>query len=301
VPRVVRVERSGADKPNAFTICIVANPFIERPAGSGIFFRDPILRNYALFQSKVIYIIDCLFGNLPNQGERVLADPAIEPHVRIVSIFDDTIEDESVTNSLIIEKNDDIVEPRRRVFNDFLKRYEIKADVVFAVTASETAQRSSAWYASDDDGVQGQPFTLDGVTYLHAYESRIPGTIALHSSARSLTALHEFSHAISSFSNGMVVDLYTNNAPAVNSKFGNIPNPPVFCEYNSSRHSADALRRPLGYGSLGCFYSGLNGTAFPALMDDFWLEPSGAYERCEHDTVTRSFIRDRVLTKINRP
>jgi hypothetical protein len=288
-------------KPNPFTICIVANPFIERPAGSSNFFDDPIMRNHGLFRAKVTYIIDCLFGNLPNQAEKFLADPAIEPHIKVVSIFDDTIQTKSASNSLIVEKSDDIVEPRRGIFIAFLKNYGIQGDIIFAVTASETAHRSSAWYASDDDNVPGQLFTLDGVTYSHVYQSRIPGTIALHSSARSITALHEFSHALSSFSNGMVVDLYTNNAPAVNSKFGIVPNPPVFGEYNTQNYSADLSRKPQGYGSLGCFYSGLHGAAYPALMDDFWLEPSGVYELCEHDTITRSFLRDRVLAKINRP
>ena len=84
---VQKVLRKGARKPNPFTIVIVANPVLETPWKSGTFVVDPITANQAAFNACAKYIVDALFGALPNQREALLADPTIDPHVRVVSLF----------------------------------------------------------------------------------------------------------------------------------------------------------------------------------------------------------------------
>lgn len=297
--RIINVERPGAPKPNPFTICVIANPFIERPLDSNNYVRDPILSDHQKFRDVLDYAIKCLFGQLPQQREVFLSNADIEPHVKIVSVFDDTV---SVNDGGgLVGEQGELVRPISRAFIPFLNRYGLKPDIVFAVTDSDMSQRSSASYATDGDDAPGVPFNLDGVVRCHVYESRTPGTVALHTSARSLVALHEFCHAISSWENGKIVDLYGNLAPACNSKLGQIPNPPHFANYNNIVFLPDTARLPNRSTVQGFFCCELTGAKYPALMDNFWLEPSGVYEHCEHDKITREFLRDRILAKINRP
>ena len=75
------VLRSGdATKLNPFTICIVANRYLEAPLNSGTFIPDPIIGNKAGFDLCATYIVDCLTGGLPAQRDGILNDPAILPH-----------------------------------------------------------------------------------------------------------------------------------------------------------------------------------------------------------------------------
>ena len=83
---------------------------------------------------------------------------------------------------------------RRSMFAPFLTRYGLQADVAYAVSASDSHDRASAWFTSDDDARQGCPFAVDGVTFYHRHYNRIPGTVAIHCNSKSLTALHEFGH-----------------------------------------------------------------------------------------------------------
>ena len=67
------VLRSGdATKLNPFTICIVANRYLEAPLNSGTFIPDPIIGNKAGFNLSTTYIIDCLTGRLPAQRDGIL-------------------------------------------------------------------------------------------------------------------------------------------------------------------------------------------------------------------------------------
>src|SRR5438445_3891970 len=84
---VEKVLRAGAKKMNPFTIVIVANPALETPWNSGTFVVDPVTSNQSAFDACAQYILDALFGKLPNQREALLADPTIDPHVRVISLF----------------------------------------------------------------------------------------------------------------------------------------------------------------------------------------------------------------------
>ena len=116
-------------------------------------------------------------------------------------------------NALVEHDNTNIVMARQNKIAAFLKTVTIdgfgklRADVAFAVTASATHDRSSAWYSLDDEGVDGAPFTIDELEMTHRFDNVMPGAVALHVTASSIVALHEFGHAASSWRNGMIGDL----------------------------------------------------------------------------------------------
>jgi hypothetical protein len=297
---VEQVLRKGAKKPNPFTIVIVANPALEAPWKSGTFVVDPITSNQAAFNACAQYILDALFGTLPNQREALLADPTIAPNVRVVSLFvpgppaqdpNSLVAQDDVSNLLIA---------RRSVFVPFLARYGLQADVAYAVSASESHDRASAWFTSDDDAQPGCPFALDGVTLFHRHYNRIPGSVAMHCNSQSLTALHEFGHALSSYTNGSVVDLYVDSSAGLNNKRGR-PIPATFATYSGIALAADMARDGLGYlPGWQSYHCELIDPAVPAVMDNYWAAPGRVPEHCLHDRITRQFLRERVLVKICR-
>lgn len=293
---VVRPGDRAAAQP--FTVCIVANPALESPEGSALFLPDPIISDQSKFNTSVQYIDNALFGNLPAQKERLLAEPTVAPKVRVMSVFaaDLVAADE---NSLVAEFADLLV-PRRDRFVSFLNRYSVLADVVYAVSDSTTHTRASAWFTSDDNSRPGVDFVLDGSSLCHRYYNAIPGTIAIHTSAESLTALHEFQHAISSYENGRILDLYVDTVdPGLNCKVGR-PIPPNFAIYNGTIYKSDPARDNLGYPpEWQSYHCELLEPAFPAIMDDYW-EANGAPENCQNDKVTRAFIVDRIHAKLSR-
>jgi hypothetical protein len=71
---------------------------------------------------------------------------------------------------------------------------------------------------------------LNSVAF-HRFYKVVPGTIAIHSTASSLTAVHEFGHAISSYTNGKIMDLYVDSAAGFDNLLGRRI-PPIFCDYN---------------------------------------------------------------------
>jgi len=296
---VIKVIRPGdTSKPDPFTICIVANPALEAPRGAGQFITDPVVSDQPAFDAAVTYIHNCLFGLLPGQGEALLAVPDIAPKVRIVSLFvpglppqdaNSLVANDSISNQLIA---------RRAMAIPFLSRFGLTADVVYCVSKSSTHSRATAWFTSDDDAAGGLPFTLDGITFHHRFHHLIPGTIAIHTGASSLTALHEFQHALSSYSNGKIVDLYVQSPPAVNCKHGR-PIPPSFANYNGTNLGSDPTRDSLGYpAGWVSFYCALHNQNVPAVMDNYPL--ATAPESCENDVITRRFILERLRAKISR-
>lgn len=288
-------------KSNPFTIIIVSNPALEAPWNSGTFIVDPITSNQAAFDACVRYIDDSLFGKLPSQRERFMNDPSIEPKIRVQSLFVTGLPAEDA-NSLVAQDGvSNMLVARRSVFIPFLAGQELQiADVVYAVSKSQSHTRASAWFTSDDDFRPGTSFTLDGVTLSHRYFNLVPGTIALHSTSTSLTAMHEFGHALSSYTNGSVVDLYVDSREGFNNKRGR-PIPPNFRVYQGSASVSDAARDgisyPVGWQSYHCE---LLDPATPALMDNYWVAPSGVPEHCRHDKITREFLTDRLRAKISR-
>jgi len=302
----VKILQAGATKPanNPYTICIMANPCLETPLQSGSFSRDPILASQGQFNALAAYVIDSLLGKLPGQKEVAFAVPATQ--FRIVSIFDDSLASGDATCLVGEDSSSNIVVPRQIKFGPLLAKYSIpgvtslKADVAFAVTGSITHQRCSAWFTADDDFGPGVQFTLDGAVLSHRYKNLHPGTVALHVSAVSLVALHEFGHAASSWTNGSVVDLYVDNNPGLNNKQGR-PIPAAFGVMDSVPYPSDPARDGLGYpAGWTSYHAQLNNPAFPAVMDNFW-QASTQPEDCEHDRITRQFLLDRIGAIMARP
>jgi hypothetical protein len=297
---VKKVLRAGAKKKNPFTIVIVVNPVLETPWKSGIFMVDPITSNQAGFDACVEYILDALFGTLPHQQEALLADPTIAPHVRVVSLFVSGLPAQD-SNALVAQDGvSNLLVARRTVFVPFLSGYRLQADVAYAVSASASHDRASAWFTSDDDARRGCPFALDGVTLYHRHYHRIPGTVAIHTNSKSLTALHEFGHALSSYTNGSVVDLYVDSSAGLNNKRAR-PIPTTFATYSGMTLPADTARDGLGYpAGWQSYHCELIDPTAPAIMDNYWQAPSGIPEHCLHDRITRQFLRERLLVKICR-
>lgn len=300
-PPVTRVIRAGdATKRDPFTICVVGNPALEAPWRSGQFIPDPVTVAQADFDRSTRQIKQVLFGRLPNQAETFLGDPSIGSKVRMITLFAAGLpaEDE---NSLVGQDGvSSLLVTRRAVFKSFLARYGLAADVVFAVSGSESHNRASAWLTSDDDGGPGLPFTLDGVALHHRFHNLIPGTVALHTTSGSVTALHEFGHALSSYSNGQIVDLYVDSPAAANNKRGR-PIPTRFAVYDGINIAADPVRDGIGYPpGWQSYHSALHDPEYPALMDDYWQATGEAAERCQHDQLTRRFLLDRVRAKQSR-
>lgn len=298
---VVRVIMPGdTSKENPFTICIVANPALEAPWKSGHFVRDPINEAQADFDAAVEYVARVLFGRLPNQAETFLGEPGVAPGIRMLSLWTPGLE-AAAENALVGEdESSDLLVSRRAAFIPFLQRYGLSADVVYAISSSQSHVRASAWPASDDDARPGVPFSLDGRTLHHRFHARIPGTVALHTNSSSITALHEFGHALSSYSNGQIVDLYVDGPPGVNNKRGR-PIPARFAVYQGTDLATDPTRNGLGYpDDWRSYHPALHDAAFPAVMDDYWQAPDGVPEHCRHDQLTRRFLLDRVRAKQER-
>jgi hypothetical protein len=288
-------------KSNPFTIIIVSNPALEAPWNSGIFTIDPITSNQAAFDACVRYIDDSLFGKLPNQRERFMSDPAIEPKIQVLSLFVSGLPAQDLNSLAAQDGVSNMLVARRAVFTSFLAGFGLNvADVVYAVSGSLSHNRASAWFTSDDDAGPGNGFTLDGVTLSHRHFNLVPGTVALHSTTTSLTAMHEFGHALSSYTNGSVVDLYVDSRAGLNNKRGR-PIPPSFSVHNGSVLTSDAARNGLTYpAGWQSYHCELLDPSVPALMDNYWYASTGVPEHCRHDKITRQFLGDRLRAKIGR-
>jgi len=135
--------------------------------------------------------------------------------------------------------HDIIVEPIQRVYNEAGRVHEerliefIKAhlpgyydhannrsliDVVYVVTASKTHTRSSARYTFDDESKPGRSFSLnfgkEKWALRHDPYAKIPGVVAYSAwDDRLKTPIHEFAHAMSSTTNGAILDEYYDELP----------------------------------------------------------------------------------------
>jgi hypothetical protein len=285
-------------KPNPYTICFVANPVLESPWQSFSFISDSMPGNGIQFDVSARYAVDCLIGNLAGQAEQLLAEPQIAPFVRIVSL--------RVTGLPITDANclvgesvfGHLLAPRRTQMAAFVRSFGVTADVIFAISQSAAFTRESAFPTTDDDVGPGDPFQLDGVTRFHRHNFTIPGTVALHVSSRSITPLHEFGHAASSFTNGQITDLYVDSPPALNCKAGR-PIPANFGTLETFSLLSDMHRDSIGYPpTWQSYHCELIDPAHPAVMDDYIN--SGSAFACRHDAITRRFLIDRLVAKIRR-
>lgn len=303
----VRVLQAGAVKPGGvwpYTLCIVANPWIESGRSTNPFIRDPIMvaGKEPEFDAAALYIIDCIAGRLAGQAEKMFGPMMVD--WRIVTIYDTSLPDKR-RNALVAHDNTQMVMPNQKRFPPFLKSYTIpgmgklRADVAFGVTASATHDRCSAQPTLDDNGGPGRRYSLDGRQMTHRTENKLPGTVAFHVTARSLVPLHEFSHAASSQKNGKIIDLYR-DGKGFNRRSPR-PVPQVFCVYNNQSFAAAPDRGGgLPYPpNSNYFHPELADPAFPALMDNYTLA-GGQVRKCRHDKLTRQFLTDRVQAIMDR-
>src|SRR5437764_7876609 len=106
-------------KPNPYTVAIIANPALETTTGSGVFVPDPVLGDRPGFDLAAQYVFDVLFGRLPAQAERLLADPKLGPRIRVIKFWDDSLPPTDA-NALVSQFDPNIAEPRRDRFAPFL-------------------------------------------------------------------------------------------------------------------------------------------------------------------------------------
>jgi hypothetical protein len=298
---VIRVIRPGdTTKPDPFTVCVVANPALEAPWKRGQFVIDLVTGNQSGFDDSVRYVEQALFGMLPGQAETFLGDPAVGSKVRLVSVFAQGLPADDASSLVAEDAVSDLLVARRTRFAPFLARFGLAADVVYAISQSPGHVRASAWFTSDDDARPGVRFVLDGAVLHHRFHNLIPGTIAQHVTKRSLTALHEFGHALSSYTNGKVVDLYVDGPAGVNNK-RSVSRPTTFAVYRGTTFATDGVRDGLGYPpQWKSYHCELHDPGFPAVMDRYGFAAGGMSARCQHDRITRRFLLDRVRAKQSR-
>jgi hypothetical protein len=298
---VTVVQPGDTTKQNPYTIAIVSNNALETVSGGGTFIPDPLQSAAPAFHAAAQYVTDVLFGRLPGQKEDILAAPTIGPNIRVVKVFLAGLP-ATDANALVAHYSVNITEPRRDKFAAYLALFGLAADVAFAITASATHSRASAWYTTDDPTRGTVPYNLDGVAKATSRFCKIPGTVALHVSSTSMTGLHEFGHAFSSFTEGAVTDQYVDSAPDLNVKHGR-PIPTNFGTFNAVTHASDPVRDGIGYPTTwNSYHPALTDLAVPSLMDNYWqaAAPKTPVD-CRFDTITAAFIGHRMAAKMSRP
>lgn len=283
-----------------FTIAFIANPALERNWGSGVFVPDPILQARSAYEDAVAHSMQCILGQLPSQAERIFDAPELRDRTRVVSLFPELPSEDP--NSLVGERDraPQLV-PRRDQFVAFAAKMGFTADIFIAISASPSHEHATSFPADDGPG-PGVAFVLDGKALVHRHRSTTPGCTALHVTERGITALHEFQHAISSFDNGAILDLYEPSFPAntiiVNKKRGR-PIPADYGILNQTPFLSDATRGGIQYPAhWRTYHCALHFPAQPALMDRFdMVQPAHA---CVNDEITRRFVQDRLRARMSR-
>ncbi|GEM_PF-5891862 len=233
-----------------YTIAIIANPVLES-AVSGKCKRDPILGHPRLFQAKVANII-AGFATDPVINDPEADEPFLD-RLRIITLFNPRLAKAEVEaghypaveppreHALCREADYDIiVEPVQRTYRreteevqeERLRNFIAKhlpdyydqtnqcslIDLVYVVTGSKTHTRSSARYTFDDENRPGAEFTLyfgdEKLKLRHDPYARVPGMVAYSAwDDRLKTPIHEFAHAMSSATNGAIIDEYHDDLP----------------------------------------------------------------------------------------
>jgi hypothetical protein len=263
--------------------------------------QDPISSDEAAFNSAVQTIFDALFGQATDQAEPFLGTDDVADGCTVHHVFLTQYPVERQYAFVQEAPDSDIIGARRSEVDEFLREaLGIRADLIFVVTASETHQRDAASAATDDEERGGVPFMMDSVHGQHCYYTLIPGSVAFHASSTGMIALHEAGHALGSYQNGLISDLYVDDGPGINSKRGR-PIPESFAVLNDTAYRTDLSRDHIGYpASWQAYYCQLHDPEYPSIMDNFWEAAGGAINRCQHDTITRQFLLDRVRAKISR-
>ncbi len=242
-------KQAKAQKDQAYTVLIVANPFIQTsakliPVEQDAVRVDPIMNEPELFQMKVACILASLAYNktiapfLDRMRFIALFDPEQAEVPKITDEDGQKEKEEKLEpmkkRALCLENQIDfLVEPAQRIYHEppnseedrllnYLKQYpELgRVDVVFAITASETHTRSSSRFMIEKQPAQGQAdFTYcpsaEAKEYSGYYNAplEVPGMVAYSAwDLRLKTPVHEFAHAMSSNMSGLIDDEYHDGA-----------------------------------------------------------------------------------------
>jgi len=279
---------------NAF----VANGSIDRDGALDLY-ADPILGDRSGYHAIVDYAMNNIFA----VDEDFLRPDDRDAEMRIVSIFDDSL-DVTEANTLCEEdpKSTIMAAVKERV-NAFLSNYDEVTDLCIAFHGSTTNTRGSANRCADDYS-RGTPeaFTYDGNTYYHWPYRDDPGStaISVNNSTTSMTAIHELGHAASENDNGRVRDLYVDDTYTtftVNKKWRSAatdPIPSAFSTYNDVDYDSDPNRDSIGYPATWVSYHCelLNNTV--ANIMDYYSSTSRL------DKVTYAWYQDRIRVNLDR-
>ena len=302
----VTVLQPGPENLKPYTIAFVANPVFERHPGE--YERDRLVSDVARRQEYHECVVDC-FQNLFGVKVDLLRDGEIDRVFRFVSLFSGEME-LNEKNRLVALYNHSLLEPKKPNVGNFLKAHGIAADVAFVITGLQGQYRAASYATVDDYGKDGTAYTYDGKQHMHHHYASYPGTSAIPTNFRrkSVTILHEFMHAASELKqNGRIRDLYDDYGEGdpflVNKKFrSNIGDtvPEIFASFKDMDYAADPNRAAMkGYKpDWKSYHPELPDEAFPNLMDDF--DRASDPHQCRLDTLTRTWLRDRLAAKINR-
>ncbi|OMC51920.1 hypothetical protein A5742_17430 [Mycolicibacterium fortuitum] len=289
----------GRTTTDPYTFVFAATPAFD---SSGKFSADSILTNRTAFQDVVRHSLN----NLLNMTEQLLRDDGLERNIRFVAIFDPN-QPATAENALVGAVAPNIIEPKRDRLNAFVGQYWENPDIVFCISGSTTHTRASAWFTTDDNLRTGVAFQFDGSARTHRRYTTIPGSAAVTTSVdqSGLTVIHEFGHAASDFTNGMVIDLYVNDTRAgfvVNKKMrrrATDPIPANFASLDGTTVASDQTRDGLGYPTdWVSYHPALLDTTRPNMMDNYWL--AATPQACRLDRLTFDWFGDRLRAKILR-
>jgi hypothetical protein len=299
---IIRWKDGDTTKPDPLFILVINNIALERKLDSNNFVADMSTGSNAekqLFTKTAEYIKMNLFGELPGQAEKLLADSPHSAKIKFWSMYVSGLAP-SASTSLVAEDNipfSRFVLPRRDTVVGMLASIGMNPDIVYLVTKSPLYDLAHSWGTTDDDSRGGIASTYDGAPITHRFYHKIPGMVALNVVNDQMAAAHEFGHAFSSYTNGFATDLYLDGDPKFNRKVGR-PIPDFFAEYHGINYPCDKQRNSLGYDP-DCpttYHPELADPAQPALMDNY--HEGGMLSR--HDKITKAYVLDRVAAKVSR-
>jgi hypothetical protein len=305
---IIRWRDGDTTKPDPLFILVINNIALQRSFGSKNFVADMSTgtsADRALFADTAEYIKKNLFGELPGQAEKLLADSPHCSKIKFWSIYVWGLPVESAT-SLVGDFGGIFTgfhKPRRDAAVEMLANIGLNPDVVFIVTKASRRRRAYALGTTDDDTRCGIAATFDGAKIYHRFYHKFPGMVAIRTDGKDMTPAHEFGHAFSSYSNGFVSDLYRDEDKychgtiVLNRKVGR-PIPDNFAEYHGVTYLSDKTRNSLGYGDMTSYHSELVDPNRPALMDRYFEARPPMTSL--HDKMTKAYVMDRIAAKVSR-
>jgi len=339
-------EISKGQGAHPYTIAIIANPVLDS-AVSRECKPDPILEHPRLFQAKVATII-AGFATDPLINARREGGSFLD-RMRLITLFNPKLANTEVEanhntpveqpreHALCREADYDIiVEPVQRLYRsetedvqeerllNFIAKhlpdyYDPEnqcslIDIVYVVTGSKTHTRSSARYTFDDESRPGPEFTLDfgdeKLKLRHDPYARVPGIVAYSAwDGRLKTPIHEFAHAMSSTTNGAIIDEYHDDLQAqlryvraINKHYREspedqpLPLPEKFADYATPGGKADSVRTDRAR------YAPAQWKTYVPAREDITLPCTMDFsdESFDFDLLIKSYMRDRLAAKTRR-